>query len=72
MCASTGAIRFSPDGGTSSISRNGRWKSSTARIVNHISRVPRLKAVVLLGKGRLCWGGGLFASIKTWLNGLSS
>ncbi len=50
--------------------RNSRWLSETKGSWTAISRVPWLKAVVLLGKGD-CWnGGGLFTSRQRyWVNG---
>src|SRR5690349_20240800 len=49
---------------------NGRWTSETKGSWTAISRVPWLKALVLLGKGD-CWhGGGLFTSnSQYWVNG---
>jgi len=48
---------------------NGKWESETKGSWTAISKVPWLKAIVLLGKGD-CWsGGGLFTSEnKYWLN----
>ena len=48
---------------------NGKWNSETRGSWTAISRVPWLKAVVLLGKGD-CWhGGGLFTSnSRYWVN----
>lgn len=48
---------------------NGRWESETKGSWTAISKVPWLKAVILLGKGD-CWhGGGLFTSnYEYWLN----
>ena len=50
--------------------RGGRRHAATKGTWTAISRVPWLKAVVLLGKGD-CWqGGGLFTSnARYWLNG---
>ena len=48
---------------------NGKWDSETKGAWTAISKVPYLKALVLLGKGD-CWhGGGLFtADARYWLN----
>ncbi|MEQ2010134.1 MAG: hypothetical protein ABMA26_25405 [Limisphaerales bacterium] len=48
---------------------NGRWKSETKGSWTAVSKVPWLKAILLLSKGD-CWhGGGLFtAEHKYWLN----
>ena len=48
---------------------NGKWTSETKGSWTAISRVPWLKALVLLGKGD-CWhGGGLFTSnSQYWVN----
>jgi hypothetical protein len=52
---------------------SGKWKSETRGSWTAVSRVPWLKALVLLGKGD-CWnGGGLFTSNKTyWVNDAGS
>lgn len=48
---------------------NGRWHSETKGSWTAVSRVPYLKAIILLGKGD-CWnGGGLFLSdTDFWVN----
>jgi hypothetical protein len=48
---------------------NGRWGSATQGSWTAVSKVPWLKAIVLLSKGD-CWhGGGLFTSEREyWLN----